>query len=169
MKGLSNTQRTLRELRNQGRICDIVERWVKFSEGGGCRKDLFGIIDILALDPARGIVGIQSTSGNCTSQHKKKLFEEKSNELAEWLKAGGKFELWSWRKVKLKRGGKAERWSARVEELLLENVYHKNAYPVLVKDDINNDLEEIVETDSEPKTTTDNGKITMKYNVEMSR
>ena len=39
----------------------------------------------------------------------------------EWLKCGGKIEIWSWAKQKIKRGGKAERWVPKVEEITLES------------------------------------------------
>lgn len=112
-KGLSPTQRTLRELRQQGRICGIVERFNTFVGPYGIRQDLFGFIDIIALDPERGIVAIQSC-GQAISEHRKKIL---ANEIApEWLKSGGRIELWGWRKVKLHRGGKALRWVPKIEE-----------------------------------------------------
>ena len=58
--GLSSVQRTLRAMRDQGRICAIVERFNQYAGEFGRREDLFGIIDILVLDPERGVVGIQA-------------------------------------------------------------------------------------------------------------
>lgn len=113
---LSPTQRTLRELRNQGRICGIVERFNQHAGPFGIRQDLFGFIDIIALDPERGIIGVQSC-GQAFSEHYRKITEERYQECFEWLRCGGKVELWGWRKVKLKRGGKAMRWSPRVVEI----------------------------------------------------
>jgi len=51
MAGLKPTQRTLRELRDQGRVVDICERWIINPKhpGGGFRKDMFGFIDLIAL------------------------------------------------------------------------------------------------------------------------
>ena len=110
--GLSNTQRTLKELRDQGLPCQIVEQFVKRANmGHGIRRDLFGIIDIIAVGgPARRIIGIQST-GVSFSEHKKKILEEKPQEALDWLKAGGQLWLWGWYKKKVKRGGKAEVWA----------------------------------------------------------
>jgi len=140
MKGLTNTQRTLRALREQGCIAEIVERYVKFGATGfGCRKDLFGFLDIISLDPKKGIVGIQSTSGGCLPEHRRKIFEDKSIELQEWLKAGGKVEIYAWRKIKLKRGGKAERWSARIEEITTDSL--NNYRSRLIADDIDRSVE----------------------------
>jgi hypothetical protein len=117
----SPTQRTLRELRNQGRVCAIVERFNAFVGPHGMRQDLFGIIDVIALDPVRGVVGVQSCGGNF-AEHERKLLEERAQECIDWLSTPGtSLELWSWRKVKLKRGGKAERWSPRVREVTLDD------------------------------------------------
>lgn len=119
MSGLSPTQRTLRALREQGRVCAIVERWNAYAGPHGLRQDLFGIIDVLALDPERGVVGIQSC-GSDFAAHYRKLTEERAQELSDWLSTPGtSLELWSWRKVKLQRGGKAVRWSPRIEKVVL--------------------------------------------------
>ena len=118
-KGLSATQRTLRELRNQGRVAEITEKWVTNPKlpGGGFRKDLFGIIDVLALDPERGFVGVQCCTGGYQA-HLRKMIEEKAQESLDWLNTpGGCLELWSWRKVKVKRGGKAMIWKPRIKEI----------------------------------------------------
>ena len=115
------TQRTLRELRQQGRRCAIVEKWNQHVGPCGVRQDLFGILDIVSLDPERGVVGVQSC-GNSFSAHFKKLTEDRADECIDWLRTPGTvLELWAWRKVKLKRGGKAMRWQARVREITLED------------------------------------------------
>lgn len=61
---MSPTQRTIRELKNQGRKCAIVEKWNAYAGPLGIRQDLFGIIDVIALDPQRGVVGVQSCGSN---------------------------------------------------------------------------------------------------------
>ncbi len=122
MKGLSPTQRTLRALRERGLVCAIVEKWNPF--GGplrpdgqgrvGRRNDLFGILDVLALDPERGVVGIQSCGGDFMD-HFRKMTQEMVQEMSDWLRTPGTcLELWSWRKVKKVRGGKAMIWEPRV-------------------------------------------------------
>ena len=121
VKGISPTQRTLRELRAQGRIAGIVERWNAHAGKFGQRSDLFGFIDIICLDPIKGIVGIQSC-GQAFNEHLKKITQEKNEEVYEWLRCGGKIELYGWRKVKLKRGGKAMRWQPRIKEITLEDL-----------------------------------------------
>jgi len=112
MRGLSYTQRTLRFLREQGLLVDKVELWNPYAGKFGCRKDLFGLFDLLCVGP-EGIIGVQSTSGGQHSQHRRAMLENEN--LPEWLKAGGKAWLISWRKKFLKRGGKARRWVPRIE------------------------------------------------------
>ena len=132
-KGMSATQRTLAALKKMGRTCGVVEKFVRFGKDDprnkpgkgdgvgfrGFRKDLFGFIDIICLDPAEGIVAIQSC-GTSFSDHKKKICEEKHAEVREWIQCGGKVELWGWRKLVVKRGGKAMKWTPRIEKITLD-------------------------------------------------
>ena len=119
---MSPTQRTLKELRHLGRLCGIVERFNQHVGPHGIRQDLFGIIDLIALDPERGIVGVQCCGGSGFASHWRKITEENNQATYEWLRCGGKLEIWAWRKVKLKRGGAALRWSPRVREVTLQDV-----------------------------------------------
>lgn len=98
--GLTPTQRTLKALRDKGMIAGVVERFNRFGGSHGVRQDLFNIIDIIALDKERGVVGVQST-GTSFAQHHKKLTEERKQECIDWLETPGTaLELWGWRKVK---------------------------------------------------------------------
>jgi hypothetical protein len=118
---VSPTQRTIRELRNQGRVCAIVERWNMHVGPHGIRQDLFGIIDVIALDPEQGVVGIQSC-GQAFAAHERTILDERAAESIDWLSTPGTvLELWGWRKVKLKRGGVAMRWQPRVRRFALED------------------------------------------------
>ena len=122
MAGMSPTQRTIRELKNLGRRCAIVEKWNAFAGPHGCRSDLFGIIDVLALDPERGVVGIQCC-GSDFAAHFRKITEERAQETRDWLSTKGtSLELWGWRKVKVKRGGKAMVWRPRIREITMEDI-----------------------------------------------
>ena len=125
MAGLSPTQRTLRELRKQGRLVDTCERWIVNPgvPGGGFRKDLFGFLDMIVLDPEQGIVGIQSC-GQAFKAHLDKILDSECTEnVIEWLSSPSKpkLELWAWRKVKLRRGAKAMRWRPRIKEITLKD------------------------------------------------
>ena len=118
---MTPTQRTLRALRDRGMVCAIVEKFNAYAGPHGLRQDLFGIIDVLALDPELGVVGIQSC-GNSFSEHRRKILEQRQQETVEWLStAGTSFELWAWRKIKLNLGGKAMRWKPRVAQICLDN------------------------------------------------
>lgn len=121
-KGLSPTQRTLHAQRQLGRVCAIAEKWQLNPRhpAGGYRRDLFGFIDVVSLDPERGIVAIQSCGQSFAAHRRKLLQEECAENVREWLACGGHVELWGWRKVKVKRGGKAERWAPRVEVITLD-------------------------------------------------
>lgn len=115
---ISPTQRTLKAMRNYGRICGIVERFNPYAGKYGKRKDLFGFIDILVLDPEKGVIGIQSC-GSSFKAHIDKMMGERNEAMYEWLQHNP-VELWGWRKVKLKRGGKAMRWRPRIADFWLE-------------------------------------------------
>jgi len=119
MKELSYTQRTLRYIREQGWVADIVERFNAYAGKFGQRKDLFGIIDIIALGE-NSIIGIQSTSGQKFPEHDKKIINEPMTR--EWLRSGGRLILIGWRKVKLFRGSKAMRWEPRIKEYTINSL-----------------------------------------------
>ncbi len=112
---LSPVQLTIRELRRNGIRCGIVERWIPQARK---RKDLFNIIDIIALDHGRGVVGVQVTTGSNLSSHVKNMTTELAQDTLDWLQTPGTvLEVWGWRKVKVKRGGKKEIWSPKVVEI----------------------------------------------------
>lgn len=120
---LSPTQRTLQAMRRRGLNAAVVEKWNQHVGPHGIRQDLFGIIDVIALDHQTGVIGIQSCAGSGFSAHWKKLTEERAQETSDWLNTPGcTLELWGWRKVKLHRGGKAERWEPRVKVITLEDI-----------------------------------------------
>lgn len=103
----SPTSRTLDWLRKRGYTCQVVERFNKFAN---VRVDLFGIIDIVAMDPVRGrIIGVQSTSGDNVVARLNKAKDEPR--LVEWLSCGGHFEVHGWRKTGAR--GKRKLWNVR--------------------------------------------------------
>jgi len=112
----SHTQHTLKLYRDQGMRCQVVEQWIAWS---GTRRDLFGCIDFVALDPGgRGIVGVQCF-GQAFAEHLHKVQGECLDALLDWLRCGARFDLVGWRKLKVKRGGKAVRWTPRIQEITL--------------------------------------------------
>lgn len=110
MAKTSPTSRTLQELKRLGFAAQVVERWNAFAKK---RIDLFGIIDVVAIKPGVGIIGIQATSGtNHAARRTKSLAEPR---LRLWLESGGRFEVWSW----AKQGARGARklWELRREEI----------------------------------------------------
>ena len=116
MAGISPTQRTLKALRDRGLKSWVVEKWNSFAK---IRQDLFGIIDIISLDPETGVIGVQST-GQDFAGHRRKLMKDKAQECIDWLSVPGtSLELYGWRKLKVRRSGKAMRWKARIARITL--------------------------------------------------
>ena len=93
----------------------VVERWIQRARK---RLDLFGIIDLIALDA--GIVGIQVTGADFAS-HKIKIMETEKENTLEWLLNTGRLEVWGWRKLKKIKGKKATYWSPRIADVLIVN------------------------------------------------
>jgi hypothetical protein len=125
MASTSPTQRTLRLLREQGAICEVVEKFNPHVGPYGIRQDLFGFIDIIALMPGKGILAIQSC-GQDVRGHINKIYNDRSIITFEWLKYA-EFQIYGWRKLKLKRGGKAMRWRPRIVDFKLDgngNITH---------------------------------------------
>lgn len=73
---------------DDGQPTTVQKKWNPYGGPHGIRQDLFGIIDILALDPQRGVVGVQST-GQDFAGHLRKLTEEKAQECLDWLTTPG--------------------------------------------------------------------------------
>ena len=63
-------------------------------------KDLFGMFDLLAVSPGRGILGIQVTGGTSTSNFHARVEKIKAEPRhAIWLASGGRIQVWSYEKV----------------------------------------------------------------------
>jgi len=122
---MTPTQRTLKYLRDQGHICDIVERWIQFGPkdprrgkmGNGFRKDAFDFIDILVIYP--DCIGAIQSCGQDFAAHDRKILSLEAP--ARWLWTDNRVILIGWRKVKKKRGGKAMVWKPRIKEYQVED------------------------------------------------
>lgn len=114
---MTPTSRTLKLLRDEGKIAEVVEHWNSFTKQ---RKDLLGFLDILALDvPNRTTWGVQCTStGNIKARINKICNECKEKALA-WLNVGNRIEVIGW----AKRGpkGKRKTWQATRKEIKLDD------------------------------------------------
>jgi hypothetical protein len=106
----SPTQRTLARLKELGFTAGIVEKWNQYAR---VRQDLFNFIDIVAIHPDSGIIGIQACAGGSHSARRAKILAEPK--FLEWCKAGGRVEVWSWAKQGAR--GKRKTWTLRREEL----------------------------------------------------
>lgn len=107
MARLSPTQRTLKYLRDRGYTVAVTERWNPHAK---VRNDLFGWIDLVALEPDTAIIGIQCTSGANVSARVEKI--KVSEEARTWQSCGGKVVVIGWRKVKA--GAKKATWQPRM-------------------------------------------------------
>ena len=115
----SPTARTLEELRRQNKIADKAEHWVSIAgyPAGGVRKDLFGFIDILAIE-TDAIVAIQATSRVNINARVRKIVGECNTAAKAFLSAGGKIEVWGWEKRKTMVDGRY--WFADVVNVTLD-------------------------------------------------
>jgi hypothetical protein len=118
-------ERTTKVLRFKGLVrgigYDKGEKWFPPSKKypRGHNEDLFSIIDLVVLD--NGIVGIQCCGGSGDyMKHIRKLRDEKRVNTMQWLKNGGKLQIWAWRKLKKVRGKKATHWVPRIADFYLE-------------------------------------------------
>lgn len=121
MATISYTQKTLKALRDLKCVCGVVEKFNTHVGPYGIRQDLFGFIDIVALYPEgeRRIVGVQSTGPSGHAEHRRKILG--IPEAVTWLRAGGRIELWSWRKVPKDSGSRVLVWQPRIEEIKIEH------------------------------------------------
>ncbi len=89
---VSPTQLTLRALRRDGYTAEVVERWVP---GANVRRDLFSVIDVLALKGAETLA-VQATSDSNVSARVRKIAE--SEHIAAIREAGWAVHVWGWKK-----------------------------------------------------------------------
>lgn len=106
-KPSSPSAMSLERCRKLGYQAQVVERWIPRAFR---RVDLFGGLDIVALDGHPGCLGIQACAGGDASTHCHKL--EQEPRLVEWLRHENRLQIWSWsRKGK---AGKRKLWTCRV-------------------------------------------------------
>jgi hypothetical protein len=107
-KKVSPTQRTLAECKRRGWIAQVVEQTIPHTF---IKRDLFGVIDIIAITPD-GIIGIQATAGK--GNHAKRVAKAVAEpRLSAWLRAGAMFGVWSWALQGAR--GEVKRWTLREE------------------------------------------------------
>jgi hypothetical protein len=118
-KGKSPTAHALADLRKLGFLAAVVEKWNPHAK---IRQDLFGCIDVIAVMPGIGVLGVQATAGggsgmsNHNARRRKSAAEPR---LRTWLESGGRFEIWSFT-AKTIDGRK--RYTLHREELKLDDL-----------------------------------------------
>ena len=108
---MTPTQRSLKHLRGEGYTVGIVEHWNPFAH---IRQDLFGFVDLVALDPKfMQVIFVQTTSGSNVSARVQKI--EVNPHYATAKAAGVRVEVHGWSK----RGerGKRKTWQLRIVEM----------------------------------------------------
>lgn len=111
---MNTINRTVKWLREKGCIAENVEKYSSYTKR---RRDLFNFIDVIAVDPEYGVIGIQVCRSTDFQQHVRKLKNVVNDNLLTWLKHAD-VQLWGWRKVKVKRSGKAMVWRPRVADVV---------------------------------------------------
>lgn len=113
-KRTSPTQRSLKLLRDRGFTAVITERWNHHAK---LRQDLFGFIDILALNIPVGILAVQTTTGANLAARIAKIQALPAARV--WLEAGGLIVVHGWRKAGAR--GARKLWECREVRLGLVN------------------------------------------------
>jgi hypothetical protein len=109
------TARSLAALRELGYVAEVVERFNSFTKR---RLDLIGCVDILAIHPERGFLGVQACTGASHAARADKMRAEPR--AAVWIAAGGSLEVWSW--SKRGKAGKRKVWELRTEVIKGEDI-----------------------------------------------
>ena len=110
--------RCLLHARNMGWLADVVERRITKI----LTKDLFGCIDLVALDGQPGLLGIQATSRQKVRARLKKIQTECWPSAERWLGAGNRLEVWGWGKLRGRRGGRPT-WRLNQLVVTLDGAY----------------------------------------------
>ena len=97
-RGMSPTTLSLRYLRADGWLVDVCERWIPAGPVGQVRKDLFGMLDLVAIRGTQ-TVGIQTTSASNALARLKKMTDPDHEPAARALiYAGWTLVVHGWRK-----------------------------------------------------------------------
>lgn len=97
---MTPTELSLRHLRKDGWLVDVCERWVPnpVHPGGGQRRDLFGLIDLVAIRGTQTL-GVQTTTVTNVNAHLLKMTDDEHRpRLADLFVAGWIIVVHGWRK-----------------------------------------------------------------------
>jgi hypothetical protein len=101
---LTPTQLTLRKLREEWPLVEVVERWNPHAR---IRQDLFGFIDVIAVGPD-GVLCVQATSGDNVASRVRKIADHPN--LPHVREANISVQVWGWTKRK-------GRWVQRIVDI----------------------------------------------------
>lgn len=111
---MSPTERSLKKLREDGYTCEVVERWNHHTKQ---RKDLFGIIDILAIRKGE-VLGVQTTAASNVSARLEKISNSDLTPCVREAGIGLVVHGWGKRVVgKFKNGKNKFGWVCRVVDV----------------------------------------------------
>lgn len=102
----SPTSRTLKKLRDEGYLAQVVEHWVP---GANVKRDLFGFIDVLAIHEESGeVLAVQTTSASNMAARIRKIAE--SDLVGTVRRAGWSIHVHGWHKV-------GNRWQVKTRDV----------------------------------------------------
>ncbi len=105
MAKTSPTQRSLKLLRSEGWVAQVVEKYNVFAH---IRQDLFNFIDIVCIrSNVKGVLGVQTTTQTNGAGHMKKIKASVAYKI--WLAGGNQIELHLW--AKRGKAGKRKLWT----------------------------------------------------------
>jgi len=93
------TKKTRELAAKRGWLIDTAEHFNTFTQR---KTDMFGFIDLVALD-GNNVIAIQATSGSNCAARVKKILEDREDEATRWLQSGGRILVIAWRKLKGQR------------------------------------------------------------------
>jgi hypothetical protein len=97
VSGSSPTALSLAHLRSDGWLVDVCERWVPL-HGGKIKRDLFGLIDLVAVRPGETL-GVQTTSSaNFNARLNKMTDDDHYPAVSALMSAGWQVVIHGWRK-----------------------------------------------------------------------
>lgn len=109
---MTPTARTLLELRKRGWLAQVVEQTIPHTF---IKRDLFGCIDIIALDGQPGVLGIQVTSSSNVAARVTKMRTQCADAVERWLGAGNRLVVHGWSKQGKRHARKV--WAMREIEV----------------------------------------------------
>ena len=114
----SPTELTLKQLRKEGWICEVVEHWNHHAK---CKQDLFGCVDVIAFNALETRL-VQATSASNVAARVKKCRQWPG--WSTWkYRRDRRFQVWGWRErtatSKLGKGDTAvgKNWIVRKVEV----------------------------------------------------